>query len=241
MENHVFKPHYRHGHHHHKNQLFYALLSMVFFALIATAVVASIYYSLGGEGRNPQADNGSNPAAGTCLVGTVDCNDTPNNPSPVPSDDRYALQQAASDEPQAYSSADAGYEVQVPAGLEVRGFSGFDVYMAEPESKWALAVTAVPNAAGLTLDQAFQQLYDQNLPPADFEIEYDLSDMATSNVRLDGVAARRLSISNFGDVGGTMIVAVNNGYIYTLRGSTRGDIPDEWDVLDFAQSFRFLD
>lgn len=70
MENHVFKPHYRHGHHHHKHNTFYGLLAMVFFALVALFVVASIYYTL-----NPQKT--SNSAAGTCLVGTVDCNDTP--------------------------------------------------------------------------------------------------------------------------------------------------------------------
>jgi hypothetical protein len=46
MEKHIYKPHYRHGHHHHKNRVFYALLSMTFFALIACAVVASIYYNL---------------------------------------------------------------------------------------------------------------------------------------------------------------------------------------------------
>lgn len=243
MENHVFKPHYRHGHHHHKNRLFYALLTMVFFALIATGVVASIYYTLGGESRNDQNQpTTNNGAAGTCLVGTVDCNDTPNTPTPAPSDDRVALQQPAADTPTTYVNSDAKYQVEVPAGLEVRGFSSFDVYMAEPESKWVLSVTAAPNAANLILDEAFQNLFDENRPPTDYQGEYTLADMKTSNMRLNGVAAKRLSISNFGDGGATMIVAVNDGYIYTIRGSLgelyEGAVPD---VLDFAQTFRFID
>jgi hypothetical protein len=244
MENHVFKPHYRHGHHHHKNQMFYALLSMVFFALIAAAVVASIYYALGGENRNPQTANVNNNAAGTCLVGTIDCDDTPETPTPPSSDSREVIQQPAANEPAKYVNSDAGYEVEVPAGLAVRGFSSFDVYLAELENKWVLAVTVAPNAQSLTLEEAFQNLYDQNLPnpnyPSEYQ-EYKLDDMHVSNMRLDGVAAKRLSIDNFGDGGATMIVAVNNGYIYTIRGSLGELYEGVPDVLDFVQTFRFLD
>lgn len=239
MENHVFKPHYRHGHHHHKNQMFYALLSMVFFALIAAGVVASIYYALGGENRTQQtANKNNNSAAGTCLVGTVDCNDTPNDISPTPSmfDDRYALRQPALEDEGVYTAADAGYEVEIPAGMEVRGFSEFDISIAPPESKWNLAVTVVPNATGLSLEDAFQQEIESRFS------SWGLEDRQTFNVRVDGVPARRVSIRNFGDVGETVIVAINGDYIYTISGSTglESTTPDN-NVLNFAANFQFLD
>jgi hypothetical protein len=46
MEKHIYKHHYRHGHHHHKHETFYALLAMLFFALVSLSVVMSIYYAL---------------------------------------------------------------------------------------------------------------------------------------------------------------------------------------------------
>lgn len=241
MENHVFKPHYRHGHHHHKNQLFYALLSMVFFALIAAGVVASIYYSLGGENRG-QETTSNNGAAGTCLVGTVDCTDTPNDSSfsPNPYDDRIALRQAEAQEDTAFYSADAGYEIIVPAGMQVRGFSEFDISLSYPESKWNLALTVAPNANNATLEEAFQNLLAERAP-SEFG-EYTAEDIKTSNIRLDGIQARRFSINNYGDVGETVIVAINKGYIYVISGSTGQDWNNEdTDVLNFAASFKFLD
>lgn len=74
MENHIYKHHFRHGHHHHKHNIFYGLLAMSFFALVALFVVASIYYTI----IPRESATTQNAAGGTCLVGTVDCNDTPN-------------------------------------------------------------------------------------------------------------------------------------------------------------------
>jgi hypothetical protein len=46
MEKHIFKHNYRHGHHHHARENFYALMAMLFFSLVTLGVVASIYHSL---------------------------------------------------------------------------------------------------------------------------------------------------------------------------------------------------
>jgi hypothetical protein len=46
MDKQIYKHHWRHGHHHHKHKTAYALMTMIFYGLIALGVVMAINYSL---------------------------------------------------------------------------------------------------------------------------------------------------------------------------------------------------
>ena len=234
MENHIYKHDWRHGHHHHKKKTYYALLAMVFFALIALFVVASVYNVI----KPRQSTSNGGNAAGTCLEGTPNCNDTPETGGlTVP---EVQIIKAASPTASVFRAPYGGYSVQVPAQMEVAAIGHQQISIGEPEQKWSLGVGVEPNVSNMTLAQAFADVMDQ-MRPGEFA-EFGAADMRTYNTSVDGVPARRLSIRNFGDVGETMIVFVNGGFIYVIRGSTGQDwTTPETDVLNFAKTFRFIE
>jgi hypothetical protein len=227
METRIYKHDWRHGHHHHKNNTIYALLAMIFFGLIALGVVASIYYYLNDTKCEGQK---CNPAAGSCLVGTVDCNDTP-----FMSKEFYKPRTTAG----AYTNSEGKYQFIVPAGLSVTGASDQEISVAWPESKWLFALAFVENTNNMNLDQAFDDVFDQ-MRPSEYA-EYTLSDMKRQNMTLSGIPAKRLDINNFGDNGSTVVVAVNNGKIYVLRGTIhQNDLPAETDIMTYLNTFKFV-
>ncbi|HYC79751.1 MAG TPA: hypothetical protein VEC17_01870 [Candidatus Binatia bacterium] len=235
MENHVYKHDWRHGHHHHKHNTFYGLLAMIFFALIALGVVASIHHALMNDkclSENKCAND--NPAAsGTCLVGTVDCNDTPGgNFAPEPFVTFYEQQ----DRVGTYVNTPGEYQFTVPRGFVVMGQTQDEISVTKPDEKWTFGVSFVANTNNMTLTQAFNDVFDQ-LRPTDEISEYGFNDMKRSDLTLDGVPAKQLTINNFGDGGSTIIVAVTNGNIYVLRGTD--NMPSEYDIHTYTSTLKF--
>ncbi len=193
METHIYKHHWRHGHHHHKDKVFYGLMAMLFFTIITLGVVASIYYSLASLDRSVASKNW-----------------------------------------ESYKSTN-GYAIKYPSGMKPDLSIPGEVAVGYPDQKWTFAVSTQPNSKNQTLDQVA------------FDVKTELanaggndSDVRVTGIRLNGVGARRVSVSNFEDIGETVLVAIKDGNIYLVRGSTGQSFttPDN-DVLNFASQFTF--
>jgi hypothetical protein len=226
MENHIYKHDWRHGHHHHKNNTFFAMMAMIFFGLIALGVVASIYYNFDNEQVKCQGSK---------------CVQSQNN------DQQSGQNIFANEQRQIYSARNqdgqyinpAGlYMFTIPAGMEVVGDSDAEISVVRPGEKWAFAVSFVVNLDNMTLAQAFDDVYEQ-LKPDEYS-EYTLKDMKRSDISVNGIPAKQLSIDNFGDGGSTLIVIVHQGNIYVLRGTLRDDLSADYDMNNYVSTFRLI-
>lgn len=140
-----------------------------------------------------------------------------------------------------YRNQKLGFESKYAPGYVWEDVTEHSVQMAYPDSKWTLAVEAIPNDKNLTLDQAFDEEL-KGMTDAYLQVPNEEGmTIQTSDVVVDGVPGKKLVIKNSGDVGNARVTVVNNNKIYRLYASEGESwVTEASDIKTLIANFKFI-
>lgn len=101
------------------------------------------------------------------------------------------------------------------------------------DDKWMFAANVTKNTGNKSLETVVKEITDEKISTSEPKIEAIITD-----IKLDGVVAKKYSIPGWGDVGNTGMVVLSDGNIYHLTGFDQNEA-GRTVLANAALSFQF--